>query len=634
MRGDYRTEIDGLRAIAVMAVVLFHFGYPGFSGGFIGVDIFFVISGFLITRIIVGEYEAAGRFDFANFYVRRVRRLFPALLATLAVSAVAAAFIFSPEHLKRFARELMTSATFVSNILFFSQEGYFDVSKEYKALLHTWSLSVEEQYYLVAPLLLIWILRSRRAALPFILLGVGIASLLLAHFISDRPAVFFLTPFRAFEFVIGATLVWTGHLRPAGRLAREAMPIAGLAMMGAAIHLFTEATRLPGVLTLLPTVGAALVIQAGRTRAIDWLLCNPLSVWIGRISYSLYLVHWPLLVFYGYALARPLAPADRIGLLVASLAMAAALHHLVEQPFRATRAPGRNRAFLGGAAAGGALSLVLGISIIVGQGWPWRLPPDTASLLANTHRSIELQTECQYASPTIDAALQARFDRCAAEEGKAVLVFGDSHGANLFWALSFNGTRRHVIAIQDGGCRPEPPNESCFYEDLPAFVEKNRSNLVGLVYTQKGSHLLAAEGDLPVKREVIDGTIDYLDTVAASGLPTIWVGPQWEPHYEVDKVPVFHRPTAQPDYLRDQLVHIEDVDSAIASMLEKRNSPVSYVSKIEATGPLTPDSFVIDNEYTYYDGDHWSAKGQEVFGRVLLAAVPELQALFGLRGDH
>ena len=160
MSKGYRPDIDGLRAIAVLSVLLFHFGWSGFSGGYVGVDIFFVISGYLITKLIAEEHAATGTFRFGQFYLRRIRRLFPALACTLFFSAVAALLIFSPEHLKRFSRELMVSLLSLSNIFFYSLTGYFDVSKEFKALLHTWSLSIEEQFYFVWPLLLFW--RSAR----------------------------------------------------------------------------------------------------------------------------------------------------------------------------------------------------------------------------------------------------------------------------------------------------------------------------------------------------------------------------------------------------------------------------------------------------------------------------------------
>jgi peptidoglycan/LPS O-acetylase OafA/YrhL len=613
-------------------VVLFHFGWPGFSGGFVGVDIFFVISGFLITRLIVDEHESAGRFRFGNFYLRRVRRLFPALACTLIFSAAAAVLILSPEHLKRFSREMMVAVLSVSNLFFYSETGYFDTAKEYQALLHTWSLSVEEQFYLVWPLLLV--IAMRRRMLPVVLVLIGLSSLVLAELVTDRSAAFFLTPFRAFEFAIGAALVWAIKFQPKSFALREGVVLLGLAMMGWAIHVFTPETRLPGLLMLVPTLGAALVIHAGQSSVAGLVIRNPVCVWIGKISYSLYLVHWPLVVFHGYMVAEPLSWTDRIGLVCVSVLLAAAMHYLVEQPFRAMHPTwSRNRGFIRGVGATGLVCVLFGLAVVVGEGWRWRLPTDTAKLLASAHRRIELQDECQYAGPQITADLQAKFENCIAKRGNAVLVFGDSHASDLFNALAHNGERLHVIGITEGGCRPSQPKAECYYDELPAFIAANKDNLDGLVFTQKGSYLLAGYSDLPVDRKGIDRIISYLSELTRFGIPTLWIGPQWEPYYEIDKFVALSRPTARPDYLRDDVVHIADVDVAIASAVASRNPAFDYRSKTAILGPLTPNLFIVDDEYTYSDTDHWSAKGEELFGAQLISADQKIRSLFGIRKD-
>jgi peptidoglycan/LPS O-acetylase OafA/YrhL len=329
----YRPEIDGLRAIAVLSVVFFHFGVPGFAGGFLGVDVFFVISGYLITRLIYQEISTTGEFGFVDFYLRRIRRLFPALACVLVASSLAAVVVFSPEHLKQFARELMTSVLSVSNVFFFSESGYFDIDKQFKALLHTWSLGVEEQFYLVWPVFLFLALKLGRKTFVTALIVSSVASLVAAEFWSDRSAAFFLTPFRVFEFAIGAGLVWLGKYEKPG-IRAEFAAFCGLVMIGAAVHLLTHIPYLPGVLTLVPTLGAALIIYARDAKFVGLLTRNPISVGIGKISYSLYLVHWPLFVFYYYINYRPLTGFDRLTLLVISVALAIALNRLVEQRFR------------------------------------------------------------------------------------------------------------------------------------------------------------------------------------------------------------------------------------------------------------------------------------------------------------
>jgi peptidoglycan/LPS O-acetylase OafA/YrhL len=632
---DYRPDIDGLRAIAVLSVVLFHFGWGQFSGGFIGVDVFFVISGYLITRLITGEVASTGAFHFRRFYVRRMRRLFPALAVVLLLSAIAAAFIFSPEHLKRFSRELMTAALSVSNIFFFTVSGYFDVAKKFQALLHTWSLGVEEQFYLVWPVLIVWAMRSGRRILPAALMAAAIASLYYAHTLDDRSAAFFLTPFRIFEFAIGASLVWLIKVQPANKLLLEPILLCGLGMIGYAVFAYSSETHLPGLLTLPPTVGAALAIYAGRARYTGLLLRNPLSVWVGKISYSLYLVHWPLVIFPAYITGEPFTAIERVGLLAVSIALAALIHYGVEQPLRRPRAQadGGNVRFMKGLAATTLLLLVFGASVVLGQGWAWRLSPDAAKLLASTTREIEMQGECQYEIRGSNEAFQQKFNDCAAKAGKAVLIVGDSHASDLFNALAHNGARRHVVGVADGGCRPIGP-EACRYDEFGAFIAANRDKLAGVLFVQMGGYFLTDLRHLPVDTDGIDETIDYLTRFAQPGIPLLWVGPQWEPYYEVDQFVATMPAVERPDYLRNSAVHIADVDAAIEAVVTRRESPVDYVSRTAILGPLTADQFVIDGEYTYSDTDHWSAKGEEVFGRRLLAGSAKLRELFGMREDR
>ncbi|MER2633484.1 MAG: acyltransferase, partial [Rhizobiaceae bacterium] len=362
----YRPDIDGLRAVAVMPVLLFHFGWSGFSGGFVGVDIFFVISGFLITRLVAAEIAGSGGFRFRRFYLRRLRRLFPALAVVLAASAAASFLILSPEHFRLFGRELATAILSVSNIYYFTESGYFDVSKEFKVLLHTWSLGVEEQFYLVWPVLILACLRVGPRLLFPVLAALALVSLACAQLLPDRDLAFFLTPFRAFEFCVGAALVWLPPLRGSHRLADLAV-VAGLGLIALSVHLFSAELHLPGLLSLVPVLGAALCIHAGAAAPVAGrLLRNRPVVWIGRISYSLYLVHWPLFVLYAYSVSS-LTTADRVGLLAASFLLAALLHRWVEQPLRRPR-PDTETRFVAGSAAAAAACLALAAAITLGKG--------------------------------------------------------------------------------------------------------------------------------------------------------------------------------------------------------------------------------------------------------------------------
>lgn len=353
MKRHYRPDIDGIRAIAVMSVLLFHAGFAPFSGGYVGVDVFFVISGFLITRLIKDEIEE-GRFRFGEFYARRARRLFPALFVTVAITFLLAVLMFSPEHMRRFAGELIYAVTSLSNFYFWGESGYFDADAHFKPLLHTWSLSVEEQFYLFWPLLLVFLLtrlRGLSAALALLVLGClslalnllfqgggdvfkGISPALARAFEDGGSTIYFLTPFRVFEFAIGAVLVWLMGFRPRSSWLLELLLLVGLALAVAPVFLYDETLLFPSYYALVPCLGAALMIYAGEARYLGWVLRNPLSVRIGLISYSLYLVHWPVYVFYRYYVYGEVTTAEKYGVLLASFALAFMLYHFVEQRYR------------------------------------------------------------------------------------------------------------------------------------------------------------------------------------------------------------------------------------------------------------------------------------------------------------
>ncbi len=630
---NYRPDIDGLRAIAVLGVVLYHFGAPGLPGGFLGVDVFFVISGYLIVGLIRREVEETGAFRFRHFYLRRVRRLFPALAATMLLAAAAAVVILSPPHLEQFGQELIAATLSVSNIYFKAQVGYFDIDSQFKALLHTWSLSVEEQFYLFAPLLCVRVMRWGKDRLLFLLAGLSVITLILAELQHGRMSAFYLAPFRIFEFSFGALLLWLPERWPRSRPAQEGIFVLGLVLVASSFHFLTTESRLPGLATMLPVGGALLAIQAGRAPSSGWLVRNPLSVGIGRISYSLYLVHWPILILAAYLTFDPLTAAQRALLFGLSMVLAVLLHLLVERPLRRPRtsAEGGNHSFLRAAAAVALGCVLLGGAMALGGGWTWRLSPEGAKLAASPGRPIALQDECQYVQEQIDDALQTKFDACAKKRGPSVIVFGDSHAADLFDAMSVNGARLHVTGISQPTCRPNAMRAKCFYPRLGAFIARNRSHVAGLVFTERGSSFLSDGEALPVRSEDIETVIAYLESLRASGIPLLWAGPQAEPLFPVEKFPAMLKSYAAPDFLASEITLVDQVDRALAETISARNGPLTYVSKLDLIGPIAAGSFIVDGEFTYSDDDHWSAKGEEIFGAKMLAGSPALRALFGDR---
>jgi peptidoglycan/LPS O-acetylase OafA/YrhL len=375
----YRSEIDGLRALAVLSVLLFHCGFGGFSGGFVGVDVFFVISGYLITKNISQQMNAE-TFSFRSFYLARLKRLFPALLTTVVATLAFGSLLFSPIHLAKLAQSAIWSIVGMSNFYFWGQAGYWDLESSLKPLLHIWSLSVEEQFYLLWPLLLLLASRLSKGAAITLLTISGIASSFSADFFrsSDPSGVFYLMPFRAFEFAIGASVILLEENFPQRSPWLEVSAIGGLMLIGWAVFIFTEATKFPIYGAVYPCVGTALLIHAGRYPLVSRLWNNRPAIWTGRISYSLYLVHWPIIIFYQYWRNEPLALGERYGLVVASFATALPLHYWVERRYRYA---GGDWQFLAKISAIACIAVAASFSAWQSDGWRWRLStPQIAGL--------------------------------------------------------------------------------------------------------------------------------------------------------------------------------------------------------------------------------------------------------------
>jgi len=334
----YRLDIDGLRAVAVLGVVIYH-AFPWMiPGGFIGVDIFFVISGYLISGILYKGHNA-GNFSFKEFYARRIRRLFPALISMLVITLLLGHRFLLTNEFEEFGRQVAAGSLFIQNFLFWQESGYFDRAAELKPLLHLWSLSVEEQFYIFFPILLILLWRKPKILAPAMLVLL-ISTFVLNVVMSLQNSVsdFFLTPYRVWEFLGGSLLAWwhydRGHEEEVP-LYREALSIAGIILLAFGMAMIQKADPYPGWRALIPVCGTLILIEGGRGAWINRkILSNPAVVWIGLISYPLYLFHWPLLSFV--RITQGEAPDLRVtlGALGLSLLLAVAVYYLIERRVR------------------------------------------------------------------------------------------------------------------------------------------------------------------------------------------------------------------------------------------------------------------------------------------------------------
>lgn len=412
----YVAGIDGLRAIAVMTVLLFHVGISAFGGGYVGVDVFFVISGYLITNLINDEFKRTGNFSFKTFYSRRVRRLFPALFATILLTFALAILMFTPQHFQRFGGEVISSVLSVSNFFFWSESGYFNTASEFKPLLHTWSLSVEEQFYLFWPITLVFLLKrkSKKAVMLAVILG-AITSLLMNIVVTDGgiattswwqtlmgekasdtvSLIYFFTPFRIFEFAIGAALVWIPKTQEK-TLKLDALMAIGLGLIFYSAFFYTENTLFPSYNALAPCIGAALVIYSVNAKYAGWIVRNKIMVQIGLISYSVYLVHWPIIVFYKYYTKLPLDLFEQAAVIAASLGLGFIFQRYIEAPFRnkpSTESAAPKIRFIPACGALAALISITATTAFIGYGWQWRLSPLPAGVAEQLSNSKQFHID-------------------------------------------------------------------------------------------------------------------------------------------------------------------------------------------------------------------------------------------------
>lgn len=375
----YRAEIDGLRAIAVVPVILFHAGLSIFSGGFVGVDIFFVISGYLITTIIISELNQ-GNFSIIGFYERRARRILPALFFVMLMCLPIAWLYFLPKDFVLFSKSLVAVSTFSSNLLFLSESGYFDTASELKPLLHTWSLAVEEQYYIFFPLMLIFMWRLNIKLMLSILIIMAILSLAIAQWaVHHRPALaFYLLPTRGWELLLGAILSFYLYKKQDNisfnRITNQIMSMVGVVLIIYAIFNFDNMTPVPSFYTVIPTLGTVLIILFAREGTlVHSVLTTRVFVMIGLISYSAYLWHQPLFAFAKYISLNEPSMLLMMCLCILTFPLAYFSWRFIEKPFRNPKAVGRKMIFIQ-SGVGISIFIILGLVGVWQHGFKSRIP--------------------------------------------------------------------------------------------------------------------------------------------------------------------------------------------------------------------------------------------------------------------
>lgn len=438
----YRPDIDGLRAVAILGVLLSHLDFKYFNGGYVGVDVFFVISGFLITRLIQSELNLSDRFSFSNFYTKRALRLLPALIFTITSTMVIGVLLLAPMYLYELAESVIFTVISLSNMYFWQNSGYFDPGASLRPLLHTWSLSVEEQFYLLWPLLLYSLyklMKTFKVVLVLVVLG-GVSLYFNKVFIDSATTIFFLTPFRIFEFILGALVVWLLDFKLKQKILYELLTFIGLVLVASPMIYFTEETVFPYLNALLPCVGTFLLIYSGKNSKIaKYVLANPLMVKTGLISYSLYLVHWPLIVFYKYYRFIEPELIEKCGLGLMSFLLAFLVYKYIEQPFRKVDRKRVSNVQIGMISVFMGMFLVLtSFLIITNDGWSERFSIPKGKLLRQQLAKTNEEYTYYVDKNIAETKAKSTFIKPINHKVKKVLVIGDSQGKDFLNIFSYS----------------------------------------------------------------------------------------------------------------------------------------------------------------------------------------------------
>lgn len=455
----YRRDIDGMRALAVLPVVLFHAGYSWLPGGFVGVDVFFVISGYLICSIILKEMEQQ-QFSFRRFYARRVRRILPVLLVVLSVTLVAGYFFLLPNEYMNLVEAALATLTFVPNIYFeLTASTYFGLDIATQPLMHTWSLGIEEQFYILFPALLLLLHRrfsrnTMRVVLISILVLSLIANILLAQ--NFTFFTFYIPQTRAWELLAGVMLAIGVVPEIRNHIVANLAGLSGLVLILGTMLLLNERDVFPGINAVYPVLGSVLLIHSGThaTTAVSWLLSRRLPVWIGLISYSLYLWHWPVSVYVNMVSD---SQSSRLFVVALSAILAALSYRYVESRYRKPQVSRPSRRLSGELAAIG-LVVMVGAGVVLGEdGLVERIPDSAWQAVATEHAGDELQS-CRQFSENERGKLgeKGMFCRLGEKDGQpSFVVLGDSHAEALLPSVQLaalkTGSSGYSISL--GGCR-------------------------------------------------------------------------------------------------------------------------------------------------------------------------------------
>ena len=634
---NYRPEIDGLRAIAVISVIIYHsyitfLDYKILPGGFLGVDIFFVISGYLIASIILNEIREFNKFSFINFYERRARRILPALLLVIFSCLPVAYFILMPGEIIEFSYSLISSLAFISNIFFYYAGLVYGAENTLlKPLLHTWSLSVEEQFYLIFPILAILIIKFAKKYFFHILILGFFISLFYSIVTSQNNTElnFYIILSRSWELLVGvllATLEQKYKRFFNKKIISEIFSIVGLILIIFGFCFYSDQMKLPSYLSLLPVGGTALIIWfASEDGVITKILSTKILVGIGLISYSLYLWHFPIFSFIRIGGFDP----SKLNIFIISIFFIFVFSFLsfyfIEKPFRNKKRIARSKLILTTISAILLLIVVSAYAIYKNGEINYK---NTA--INNALMSPEYDDQiCKFSTgdPNFfleENAFTIRFNQCLKTKNKKfILVIGDSHGVDLFNSLSSLSSYDFIIGLNQKNCRPVN-NKDCIFSNALYFAKMNKNKIKAILFKMKGSYMLtdisggkferlSSYRKIPIKKEIINQRLFYYAKLKKINYDTYFIGPHLEPNIKINRniYKVLKNEESIKPLINFDLV---EVDKYLKSIEYIENIKFNYISTIDLINYDYKNDFLVDNKFTFSDTDHWSKFGESYFG--------------------
>ena len=629
---SYRPDIDGLRAVAVLAVVAFHVSSRVVSGGFAGVDVFFVISGYLITGLIQKQLDA-GRFGFLDFYKRRIKRLLPAYAVVSLFTLDVSSYLLIPNDYIFYTTSLAASWAFCSNVFFSMLSwGYFGQRTEEFPLLHTWSLSVEEQFYFLFPALLLLLQRRLGRAKVPVLIAAAVVFVALSEWKTGRVGTYFLLPYRAHELLIGALAFFASERKPAGGRHAALLAVLGAVLVLGSLFLLRREMHFPGLNSLYPSVGTALLLYAGTgSNAVSALLSHKRLVAIGLISYSLYLWHWPIFSFLRYRQIELTAPVALAAVLL-SVGLAYLTWRYVEMPIRMNRSLSFRAAGLRYYAAPAALFLMVGLYSYGTEGAPARFSPESRQLISSYSFERDLKNACaiksgEYQGVTLDYLQKNCAFGVVGKKEADILLYGDSH-ANHFKPFVETMAREgglEMVYYVEGSCSAIDLAEGGNGGSGPSACQRRNADLLKLAGNFRFV-AVASFWDYKGREALFDSRLDTVvrSIVAAGATPVLFKD---NPFYSTDLSQcVLFRQRGWTDPGRDCNIpyrFVSDSQDSMNAVIDRiqRRYPQTVVVDPRAVMCNTAECLTsIGNIALYKDANHINAKAAVLLAQRYMAA--------------